>query len=213
MPKIPIPASSRDAKRQRTFLLVSFAVLTALEAIVCFTPLGSLPIGPLAATFSHIPVIFAAILLGPVAGGLMGSLFGLFSLIVWTIKPPNAAIAFLFTPLFSAPGVPQGNIWSLLICFVPRILIGVVAGLVFAALKKAPKSASMSSAAVLGTLTNTLLVLSGVFVFFPAMRGEGQGLLTFIIAMAGWNGLLEIVTALILTAPVCIAVQKAVKVN
>ena len=206
------PANTRETTRKRTIFLVQFAVLLALEALVCFTPLGSLPVGPLVATLSHIPVILSGVLLGTAAGAGIGFTFGLFSFLVWTFMTPNPAIAFIFTPLYSAPDVPSGNILSLVICFVPRILIGVVAGLVSSGLGKIlPKPVSMSIAAVLGTLTNTILVLGGVFLFFPAMNANGQGLFTFIVAMAGWNAVLEIAVAIILTAPVCMAVKKATR--
>ncbi|MDR1805350.1 MAG: ECF transporter S component [Clostridium sp.] len=227
----PLTAEGRSANRNRIVLLVQFAVLLAVEALVCFTPLGSLPIGPLVATLSHIPVIFTAVLFGPLAGAGMGFFFGLFSFLVWTFQAPNPVIAFLFTPAYSAPDAAGGNPLSLLIVFVPRILIGVTAGLSYKALSgikrkdaaadgeaKAvglpAKTAAMSAAAVLGTLTNTILVLGGFFLFFHGSLSElgaipaGQGLVAFIIAQAGWNALLELAAAVVLTAPVCLALQK-----
>ena len=113
-------------KKPNTLFIAQFAILLALEAIVCFTPLGSIPIGPLVATLAMLPVIVAGILLGTGAGAAMGFAAGLFSFIVWTFMPPNPVTAFVFTPT-AAPG----NFWSLVICFVPRILTGVVASLMF----------------------------------------------------------------------------------
>ena len=57
----------------KILFIAQFGILLALEAIVCFTPLGSLPaIGPIVATLSHIPVIITAIVLGTGAGAAMG---------------------------------------------------------------------------------------------------------------------------------------------
>ena len=156
--------------RQKTLFLTQFALLVAIEAIVCFTPLGSLPaIGPIVATLSHIPVIITAVLLGTRAGSLMGFFFGLFSFIVWTFMPPAPPIAFVFTPFYSF-GNFSGNFFSLLICFVPRILIGTVTGLLFGILKKMKFDKSQifaySVAGLAGSLVNTFLVLGGIYVFF-----------------------------------------------
>jgi len=159
-------------QRKKILFLAQFSMLLAIEAIVCFTPLGSLPaLGPIVATLSHIPVIITAILLGTGAGAAMGFAFGLFSFIVWTFTPPAAIVAFAFTPFYSL-GAMHGNGWSLVICFVPRILVGVVTGLcfkfftkLFAKLKK--KDAFVYGlSGVFGSLTNTFLVLGGIFLFF-----------------------------------------------
>ncbi len=154
-----------------TRFLTKFSMLLALEAIVCFTPLGSLPaIGPIVATLSHLPVIVAAILLGTKAGAAMGFFFGLFSFIVWTFTPP-APIAFLFTPFYTV-GEVSGNFWSLVICFAPRILIGVVTGASFTAFKKLFAESgkfqivTYGLSGLMGSLTNTLLVLGGIYIFF-----------------------------------------------
>lgn len=56
-------------KKPNTLFIAQFAILLALEAIVCFTPLGSIPIGPLVATLAMLPVIVAGILLGTRRGG------------------------------------------------------------------------------------------------------------------------------------------------
>ena len=56
-----------------------FCIILTIEAIVCFTPLGSLPaIGPIVATLGMLPVIIAAHTLGLRAGAAMGFFAGLF---------------------------------------------------------------------------------------------------------------------------------------
>ena len=162
-------------KDRKILFMTQFAILTAIEAIVCFTPLGSLPLGPLVATLSHIPVIIAAVMLGTGAGAGMGFMFGLFSFIVWSFMPPNPAMAFVFTPIYSF-GEFSGNFWSILICFVPRILIGVVAGLTCKMLKnRVGNTVTFAVSGVLGTLTNTVLVLGGIYIFFGQNYAEVGG--------------------------------------
>ena len=63
--------------RKQILFLVQFAMLLAIEAVFCFTPLGSLPIGPMVATFAMLPVIVAA---GHRGGDPHGLLRGAFQL-------------------------------------------------------------------------------------------------------------------------------------
>jgi uncharacterized membrane protein len=108
-------------KNKKIFFLVQFSILTAIEAIFCFTPLSSLPaIGPIVATLMMIPVIITAILLGTNAGTVMGFIAGLFSFLVWTFMTPSPLVAFIFTPFYSL-GEFQGNIGSLIIA-LSRVL-------------------------------------------------------------------------------------------
>lgn len=153
-------------------IITQFSLLLAIEAVFCFTPLGSLPaLGPIVATLAGVPVVLTGIILGTPAGAAMGAFAGLFSLIVWTFTPPVPPIAFVFTPLYSF-GEVSGNIWSLVICFVPRILIGVVASLAYKffseklASKDKKETTAYVIAGALGSLVNTFGVLGGVFVFF-----------------------------------------------
>jgi len=203
-----------NVKNRKILFVTQFALLAAIEAIVCFTPLGSLPaIGPIVATLSHIPVIITAIMLGTFAGTAMGFLFGLFSFIVWTFMPPSPVVAFIFTPFYGV-GEAGGSALSLLICFVPRILIGVVAGLVFKGLEKALQKKKNTGPLVyglsgfLGSMTNTLLVLGGIYLFFgrdyAAAIGKGFDLILGIIGMTILtSGIPEAVLAAVLVYAIC----------
>lgn len=192
-----------NSKNNKILFLTQFSMLLAIEAVVCFTPLGSLPIGPLVATLSAIPVIVTTIMLGTKAGMLMGFFFGLFSFIVWTFMPPNPILAFVFTPFYSF-GEFNGNFWSLVICFVPRILIGAVTGAsikLFSKIMGENKSKAKFSivctiSGILGSLTNTLLVLGGIYIFFGKNYAVANGLsyellLGAIVTVILTNGLLE----------------------
>lgn len=207
----------KTADRSRTLLLVQFSILVAIEAIVAFTPLGSLPIGPLVATLFHIPVIIAAISLGTAAGTALGAVAGLFSFLVWTFMPPSPVLAFVFTPFYSF-GEFHGNFWSLLITFVPRILIGTFSALTYRGMCRICKAdaVNIGIAAVIGTLTNTLLVLGGIYVAFGVDYAAANGiayeaLLGAIAAVIFSNGLLEIAAAVIAAVAVCTALKKAFK--
>ena len=194
--------------RKNIMFITQFSLLLAIEAIVCFTPLGSIPIGPIVATLAAIPVIITAIVMGTGAGALMGFITGLFSFIVWTFMPPSP-VAFVFTPFYSVGDV-HGNFWSIVICFVPRILIGVVAGISFSFFSKLfrRKFIVYGLSAILGSLTNTFLVLGGIFVFFgqdyATTIGKAYDLLIGLIGAAVLtNGIPEAIIGAVVTMAVC----------
>ncbi|MBR0081305.1 MAG: ECF transporter S component [Clostridia bacterium] len=148
------------SNRDRIKRLTELAVLVALEAIIAFTPLGTIQIGPIAATLGHIPVIVAAVVLGTAEGAFMGFVFGLLSFLYWTFVQPANPTAFMFTP-FCQLGEISGSGWSLLICFVPRILIGVVAGEVCRLVKRMQgrDGLAYALAGAAGSAVTTVLVL------------------------------------------------------
>lgn len=197
-----------DESRKKLLFLVQFSILLAIEAIVCFTPLGSIPIPPLVATLGMVPVIITAILLGTGPGAVMGFFAGLFSFIVWTFMPPSP-MAFVFTPFYSV-GEVSGNFWSLVICFAPRILVGVVAGVSFQMLSRVSKNGPLvyGLSGVLGSLTNTFLVLGGIVLFFGQDYASVLGVsMNILLGLIGGtiltNGIPEAVVSAVAAYAVC----------
>ena len=184
-----------------------------IEAIVCFTPLGSVPIGPIVATLSCIPVIVASLTLGYKEGAITGFLFGLFSFIVWTIIPPNPAFSFIFTPFYDAAEY-KGNIFSLVICFLPRILTGVTPYLMYKSLKNIniPEYISIMLSSVIGSLTNTVLVLLFIYIAFNKEYSSllGISMIDIIKVTITTNGLVEAILAVVIVSPIVIALKKII---
>jgi len=195
-------------KNNNTLFLMRFSILLAIEAIFCFTPLGSLPaLGPIVATLMTVPVIITAILLGTKAGTMMGAFAGLFSFIVWTFMPPAPVVAFVFTPFYSF-GEFNGNLGSLLICFVPRTLVGTVAGLTYKVFSNAMPEKNVlcfSLSAALGSLTNTFGVMGGIWLFFGNQYSSiaGGAMLLIIGTTILFSGIPEAVVAAIAASAVC----------
>lgn len=133
--------------RQLTFI----AMICAVTALLGLTPLGFIPIGLVKVTTMHIPTILAALIGGPVIGGICGFFFGCFSLFQNLTQPTLLSFMF-YNPLVSV---------------LPRILIGVFSGLVFQSLsKKIPLSFRVMITGIVGTATNTLFVLSLAYCFY-----------------------------------------------
>lgn len=197
-------------KSKKTQYMTSMALFLAIEIILVVTPLGYIPIGPLNATTMHIPVIIAGIVLGKKAGVELGFVFGLTSLIKATIQP--GITSFCFSP-FVTIGTMSGNYKSLLIAFVPRILLGYLAGFVFEIMKKNNReNLGVVVGALTGAITNTVLVLSGIYIFFGEAYASAVGvqystLVTVLLGVVSTNGILEA----ILGAIVSLAIYKALK--
>ncbi|MDY6063060.1 MAG: ECF transporter S component [Erysipelotrichaceae bacterium] len=197
--------------KDRVYHLVLFSLLLAIEFIFCFTPLGSIPIGPIVATLAMIPVVITAEILGLRYGLLMGFITGLFSFIVWTFMPP-APVAFLFTPFVNVAGQPS-NYGSLLVVFVPRILTGATTYLVFKYFKDNDLTKEIFGASVagfVGSMTNTVLVLGLIWLVFGNAYADIFGAKTMwavLIATFTSNGLMEAVITAI-SAPILYGVFK-----
>lgn len=209
--------TARDNKSQ-TLGMVQTALFAALIIILAFTPfLGYIPLGFTRATIIHIPVIIASITLGPKKGAFLGFVFGLTSLINNTINP--TVTSFVFSPFYSL-GEVEGGIGSVIICFIPRILVGVVPFFVYKALHKLAKKneggnlLSLGIAGMSGALTNTLLVMNLIFLFFKDAYASANGVAVeavygFILSIIGINGVPEAIVAAILVALITKALQKA----
>ncbi|MBR5474830.1 MAG: ECF transporter S component [Lachnospiraceae bacterium] len=203
---------------KKTQKMVLTAVLAAVIIVMASVPvLGYIPLGIINATTLHIPVIIGGILLGPKAGGILGCVFGLTSLITNTTTPN--ATSFCFSP-FIQVGEFGGNIWSLVICLVPRILIGIVAYWVYRGfkwlLKNKGDSINMIAAGVAGSMTNTLLVMNLIYLFFGESYAAATGrayevLYAAILGIIATSGLAEAIVAAILTTAICKVMRKFLK--
>ncbi|NBI77852.1 ECF transporter S component [Anaerotruncus colihominis] len=184
--------------------LTLVGLLAAVEVVLTLTPLGFVPLGVTKATTIHIPVILGAVLLGPAAGAVLGGVFGVLSVLTNTFQP--TVTSFVFTPFYALTPDFSGNGWSLVVAIVPRILIGVVSAYVFRVLARFSKSrsAALIGAGIVGSLTNTILVMGGVYLFFGESYAAAKGiafsaLFDVIMGVIGINGVLEAIVAAILT--------------
>jgi uncharacterized membrane protein len=192
----------------QTLGMVQVALFAALIIILAFTPfLGYIPLGFTRATIIHIPVIIGSLMLGPKKGAFLGFVFGMTSFINNTMNP--TATSFVFTPFFEL-GEVHGGIGSVIICFVPRILVGVVPWYVYRGLERifGKQMLSLAAAGIAGALTNTLLVMNLIYVFFrtayAAANNVAEGAVyTFILSIIGMNGVPEAVVSAVLVSIIC----------
>lgn len=147
-------------KNEKTYELVLTALFTAIIVIMAFTPLGYIPLVVINATIIHIPVILGALFLGPKKGAFLGFVFGLTSFINNTFKAATAS-AFVFSPVLAYNVVGASGIFkSLYICFVPRILVGVVPYFIYVLIRRALKSEQKTGPIVVNALASLILFIS-----------------------------------------------------
>lgn len=179
--------------KNKTYRLVIRAILTAIIILQTMVPfLGFIPIGITSLTIIHITVIVAAIVLGTRDGMFIGLVWGIFTIIRAFTSPTTPLDITVFTnPIISV---------------LPRILVGLVAGILFTWLYRKTKKVVLASivAAIFGTLTNTVLVLTLMGTLYTSLVATTYGvdasaLFVTLGAIAVTNGVSEVITAVILT--------------
>lgn len=189
--------------------LIQVSLFWVIVSLLAFTPMGYINIGILKVTIIHIPVIIASISFGPKIGGYVGFMFGLTSFINNTFISPSV-LSFLFTPFFEN-AFGKGNLFSLIICFIPRILTGVIPYYFYIFLKKLNLKTdilAISLASMSGALTNTVLVMSMVYAFFGESYSAATNIIfdnvyQIILIVFFTNGIYELVVAGIICTIIC----------
>lgn len=206
--------------KKKSLEMVQLALLSALVVLLSFVPnIGyiKLPILAVQATTVHIPVIVGSIILGPKAGGVLGGIFGLTSLINNTTQP--GIISFCFSPFISLGDGLSGNLLSLLICLVPRILCGILPYYVCRVMMNLGKCSGIKdkfsylAAGLAGSMTNTILVMGMIYFFFGRQYAAAKGIAPdavfgVILSVVAINGTLEAITAALLSSAAVSAMRK-----
>lgn len=143
--------------------MAMLAMLSGLLLVMGMTGIGFIPLPVIKATTMHIPVILGAIVLGPSAGVFLGCVFGLCSVWVNTVTP--GLLSFAFSPFMSNEGL-VGVCKSLWIAVGCRILLGVIAGLLWKLLKKlkCKDIFALSVTAAVSSICHTLLVMGSIYI-------------------------------------------------
>lgn len=181
-------------KRHDTRWMVSVALMAAIVIVLANTPLGMIQLPIIKATTVHIPVIIGAILLGPLAGGILGFVFGVCSLISNTMAP--TLLSFAFSPFLSTTGL-SGAIKSIWISVGCRILIGVAAGWLWILLqqwnmnRKGLQIIALAVTGFVGSMVNTITVMGSIYILFAQQYADAKD----VAVTAVWGLIMGTVTA------------------
>ena len=181
-------------KKHDTRWMVSVALMAAIVIVLANTPLGMIQLPIIKATTVHIPVIIGAILLGPLAGGILGFVFGVCSLISNTMAP--TLLSFAFSPFLSTTGLSGAakSIWISVGC---RILIGVAAGWLWILLqqwnmnRKGLQIIALAVTGFVGSMVNTITVMGSIYILFAQQYADAKD----VAVTAVWGLIMGTVTA------------------
>lgn len=171
--------------------LTRAGILSALIVVMTVVPYtGYINYGLVEITTLHIVVAIGAVMLGWRYGAVLGFVWGV-----------TCIIRALTNPIW-APFVNP------LVSLVPRVLVGIAAGLAADGLRKLkckPYVVGAVSAAA-ATLTNTVLVLTALKLFSAVLTGAPL-LGTIYATLIGVNGVVELIAAILITPSVLAAIQ------
>ena len=198
----------KNANRQNLLYLTQIALLSAIELILAYTPLGYLKVGPLSLSFLSIPVAIGACVIGPSAGAILGGIFGITSYFnAITGASVMTAAMFQINPFTCA-----------ITCIFTRILMGALTGWIFRMIQKIDKTDFVRYlvASVCAPLLNTVLFMGALVLFFynsDYVQGRVSKLgasspFMFIILLVGIQGVVEIAACGVVST----AVSKAVDI-
>lgn len=186
----------------KTKKFVYTSILLAIMFMLYITPLGFLQLGPFAITTLHIPVIVGSIILGARRGAFLGLVFGLLSVYRATIM--TTPTSFVFSPFAPVPGSDHGSPLALIVALLPRILVGVMPALVLLLFPKKTirRTVGYAAAGLIGSLTNTVLVLGLMGTIFGSQLGYDslKAVLVLIGGVIASNGIVEMLVAMLVTA-------------
>ena len=192
-------------KKLSTRDFVLLALLVAVLIVLAYVNIPQ-PAG-LSITFNMIPVAIAAIVIGPVGGAIIGGAFGLISFLqcfgICGFSGMGAALAAI-NPFL-----------AFVQRFFPRLIDGLLLGYIYRFLKA--RTNVYVACAVTGffaAFLNTLLFMTSLVWLFgntEYMQNSmaGRGMLTYIVAAVGINGLVEMLVSTVLTGAVGSALEKA----
>ena len=198
-------------RRKKVYRMTILTMFICLECVMMFTPLGYLPLGLVRVTTLHIPVILAGFLLGKKEGLICGTVFGVSSIIMNTVTP--TITSFVFSPFYSV-GEISGNLNSILIALVPRMLLGFVSGMIIECVPKKKRNIIVYAVvACMMTLMHTIMVLSGIYFFFGEAYAQMKGvsfdaLFGLLYSIVFSNGIIEALLAAVVCSSVAVAVDK-----
>lgn len=191
-------AERRNKQKLQKLTLAS--VLTALIIVMAFTPIGYLKIGVVSITFIPIPVVIGAIMCGASTGAFLGAVFGATSFIQCFGMDAFGTTLFSINPFFTA-----------VMCFIPRILMGLLCALIFKALSNKIKKDAVTYGitSVSGGMLNTFLFVGTLVLLFGKsnyLSSFGNSIPAIIGTLITFNAVIEWIACLVIGT----AVSKAI---
>lgn len=193
-------------KRNGIYKMVLIAMFIALMMVMNFTPIGYITVtGAFSITLMTVPVALGAACTGKLGGTILGFVFGLTSFL------QAFGIGFMIDPSAS-PLFNENPVAYTITCFIPRIITGFVAGLIFSLFEKRGKTNILAfgiSSAIVPML-NTALFMSS-YVLFYSDTSFGGAVMTVLLTILTLNFLVELLVTTIAGTTISKVVYSQVK--
>ena len=152
---------------------VTVALMMAIVILLANTPLGMIQLPIVKATTVHIPVIIGSLVLGPMAGGILGATFGICSLISNTMAP--TLLSFAFSPFLSTTGL-IGVLKAIWVSVGCRTAMGIASGWLWILLKKLKvnQNIALLITGFLGSMFNTIFVMGSIYLLFASRYAQAK---------------------------------------
>ena len=203
-----------NKKKKDTRWLASVALMMAIVILLANTPFGMIQLPVIKATTVHIPVILGAILLGPLAGSILGATFGICSMISNTVAP--TLLSFAFSPFMSMTGL-VGVVKALWISVGCRSMIGLVTGWLWMFFKKVNLNGliALPVTGFIGSMVNTVFVMGSIYLLFASQYADAKNVgidavWGLIMVTVTASGIPEAIVAAILVALIGKVMQRLV---
>lgn len=177
---------------EKTKRLVLASAIVAIIILMGFTPIGYIKTVGIEVTFLMIPVVIGASVLGKEWGTILGAVFGLTSFFQCFGYSAFGTALFAINPVA-----------TFIMCFVPRMLMGFLAGLIFEAIAKIDKTKIVSFivTSISGAVLNTAFFTVGFLIFFRnadltssfGMNLANMSVIDVIGILITFNAVLEII--------------------
>lgn len=192
-------------EKNTTLRLTELAIMSAVIILMALTPIGYLKVGPLSITFLPIPVAIGAIVQGKKGGAVLGLIFGLTSFYQCFGMDPFGVQLFAISPIYAA-----------VMCIIPRVLAGFIAGAVFEGMKKVSCSSLIkyALAGFLSAAMNTILFVTALIALFgnsEPVKALGENVKAIIGVLITTNSLIEAIATTILVAIIAKACIEAIQ--
>ena len=198
--------------------LIELALLVGILLMMNITGLAMIPLPGQYASIMTVPVAVGAMMLGPLAGGVLGGVMGCISF--------YTAIKTGFSTLFLA-GYTGGIVvvLSFVNTVIPRILMGICVGWVYRAASRLDRGNTISYyiGGIAAPLLNTLFYMTVLVLIFlnaptlQALLGEElmskfqDNILLFVAAYVGVQALIEAALGCVISGSVCKALRVVLK--
>ena len=205
-------------EKARLHYFVKLALLAAVMLMMDMTGLAMIPLPGQYASIMTVPVAVGAMVLGPLAGGVLGTVMGLISFFT--------AMKTGFSTLFVI-GYTGGIVvlLSFVNSVIPRMLMGVCVGWLFRAVHRIDKTRTVSYylGGIAAPLVNTLLYMTVlVLIFLNAPMLEAllspelyeafrENIFLFVALYVGAQAVIEAVIGCVISGSVCKILGKVLR--